>query len=282
MEKKTNYDTQLAKFNEWKRTQLEIIEGQKGELHVKRSDLKEFVQNINTLVEKYNVERENICTTNQCREALLAKQALIEEKKARKVIMENEASALASQINDLIVAYNQKHDEDFFNVENLRVEVETFSATLLEEQAEKEQVVKEKIEEERRKQAEAAWKQAQATLNQKKEDLNISYGSLFSRFVESISHWTSTNQTLFSSVQDDSISENLLQQMQMANNSLCEYQKSLSAVKAKEICDLITQAHSLLSDIYSYYSDILPEVLRVEFDQQARGLTDLKKEDGNS
>ena len=275
-EKKTNYETKIGAFNEWKRVQLATIEGKQGESHIKRSDLEQFVEEINKLVEEYNTERETICTTSQCKEALLAKQALIEGKKAQKVIMENEAATLVSQINELIAAYNQKHDEEFASVETLRVDVENFSAAILEEQNKKEQDVKEKIEE-RRKQAEAAWKQAQTTLNQKKQDLNTSYGTLFSQFVESASHWTSTNQTLFEGVQGDSISEDLLQQMQTANNSLCEYQKSPSAVKAKEICGLITQAYSLLSDIYSYYSDALPETLRVGYDEKTKELNELKQ-----
>ena len=275
-EKKTNYDTQLAKFNEWKRVQTEIIDRKKSELHTKRSDLEQFVNEINKLVEEYNTEREVICTTNQCKEALLAKLAVIEEKKAKKVILENKASALALQINELIVAYNQKHDENFTSVETLRVDVENFSAAMLEEQNEKEQAVRKKIEE-KRKQAEKAWEQAQATLNQRKEDLNTTYGTLFSQFVESISHWASTNQTLFNSVQGDSISEDLLQQMQATNSSLCEYQKSPLAVKAKEICGLINQAYSLLSDIYSYYSDALPETLRVKYDEKTKELNELKQ-----
>lgn len=275
-EKKTNYDTRLVDFNEWKRVQTETIDGKKGELDVKRSNLKQLVDEINKSVEEYNAEREITCTTNQCQEVLLAKLAVIEEKKAKKVVMEGEVDALTTQINELISSYNKKHDEDFASVEALRVDVENFSATMLEEQSEKEQAVREKIGK-RRKQAEEAWTQAQTTLNQRKEDLNTSYGTLFSQFVESISHWTSTNRTLFESVQDDSISENLLQQMQAANSSLCEYQKSPLAVKAKEICGLITQAYSLLSDIYSYYSDTLPEELRAEYDEKTEELNALKQ-----
>ena len=275
-EKKTDYDTQLAEFNEWKRVQTEIIDGKKSELHIKRTDLEQLVQEINTLVAEYNKEIEIVCTTSQCQEALLAKQALIEEKKAQKVILENEESALAVQINELIAAYNQKYGEDFDNVEALRVGVENFSATMLKEQNEKEQAIKAQIES-RRKQAEAAWKEAQATLNQKKEDLNTGYGILFSQFVESVSHWTSTNQTLFNSVQDDSISEDLLRQMQATNDNLCEYQKSPLAVKAQEVCGLITQVHSLLSDIYSYYSDTLPEELKTGYDEKTKALDELRQ-----
>lgn len=275
-EKKTNYDTRLADFNEWKKVQTGTIDGKKGELDVKRSELKQLVDEINRLVEEYNADREITCTTNQCREALLAQLAVIEEKKAKKVIMEGEESELVTQINELISSYNKKHDEDFANVEALRVEVETFSANILKEQSEREQVIKDRIEE-LRKEAEEAWRQAQATLNQKKEDLNTSYGTLFSQFVESASDWVKSNQTLLNSVQGDAITEDLSQQMQAKNNSLCEYQQSPSAVKAQKMCELITKAHSLLSDIHSYYSDTLPEELRAEYDEKTEALNALKQ-----
>ena len=274
--KTTNYNARLTDFNEWRDTQLNIINGKKGELSVKQNNLRQFIQAVNTLIEEYNVEREKRCTTDRCREAISNKKALIERKKSEKVRMENEIATLSSQVDELTIAYNQKYDEDFGSIDVLRVEVETFSASIVEEQNRREQELTDTIEE-RRVQAKEAWEQAQTALHQRKESLSTSYGTSFQQFVDSFSHWSSTNQVLFESVKEDSISEDSLQQLQVTNNTLCEYQQSPAAEKAKRICSLVTQTYSLLSEVYSYYSDTLPEVWRVEFDEKTQELNQLKQ-----
>lgn len=273
----TAYNNKVEEFEKWQQDQKKIIEEKRNQANLKVAELNQFVEAVNALIDEYNQERKKKCGTKQCERDLLNKKKQIEEKKVENTKRQGVVDQLVSDINQKEVDYNTEHARYTEALDILKEEIKQFSQLLSTERTKKEQELAERIRLQSRE-VRGKTEKAQELLDQLQVLLNTNYGGHFDQLVEYFSQWLNANRTLFDSLRTKSLSQPQMEQMQVANNTLCEYSsKYPSAVRAKMVCESITQMRRLLGEIYNSYSDILPEVWVKQFNEVEKEITDLKK-----
>ena len=275
--KVTAYNNKVEAFEKWQQDQQEAIGEQRNQVNLKVAELNQFVEEINALIVEYNQEREKKCKTKQCEKDLLNKRNQIEEKKEENKNRQIVVDQLILNINQKEKDYNTEHANRSKALGTLKEEIKTFSQLFSTELAQKEKELAERIQKQS-EEAKQKMEKAQEVLDQLQTLLNTNYGDHFNQFVENFSQWLNVNRTLLNSVRTQSLSQPQMEKMKANNDILCEYSSQYPlAVKAKAVCNFITQIHMLLGEIYNSYSDVSPEVWVKQLDEVKKEITALEK-----
>ena len=274
----TSYNNKVMEFQQWQQSQLEAIAAQRTGVNLKIEELNQFDEEINTMITEYNQEREIQCKTKECEENILNKKNQIEEKKAESARRQTTLDQLMSDLTEKEIHYNTEQPNRVAELTSLREEMDQFSQNLSAERLGKEQELEERIQV-KDSEAKEQWEKDKAALDQFQASLKINYGDHFDQFVDHLSHWARVNQTRFESFEALLLSREEMDQMQSANQNLCEYSHTyLSAVKSKQVCDFVTQVYILLEEMNNIPTDDPIDSWREELNALSEEVTTLQQQ----
>ena len=244
----TSYNNKVMEFQQWQQSQLEAIAAQRAGVNLKIEELNQFDEEINIMITEYNQERETRCKTKECEENILNKKNQIEEKKAESARRQTALDQLMSDLTEKEIHYNTEQPNRVAELTSLREEMGQFSQNLSAERLGKEQELEERIQV-KDSEAKEQWEKDKAALDQFQASLKINYGDYFDQFVGHLSHWARVSQTRFESFEALLLSHEEMDQMQSANQNLCEYSHTYPSEKSKQVCDFVTQVYTLLEEM---------------------------------
>ena len=273
-ERLEKYNNHMEVFQQWVKEQTDDIKKQREHIRLQEEQLKLFIEEINEEVTQYNQDIQIGCEKQECEDALLIRRDQITKQKEEKANKETAIKNLRTQVEAQTINYNIEHARRFSALEGLRKEMEELSQSISSQQEEREQAI-EKVISLKAMEAQRKWNQAQERLNQFKEPLNRDYGGDFNQFMPQFSEWIKTNQdtffnpeTIFDN-QEGTEEENTLIPVFCTDNNFSE-----SQIRAKTICNLISRAYSLSSEIHHVEPSALQE-WRQKFDQKNQEITQL-------
>lgn len=270
----TSYNNKVEESKIWQQDQRRSIEDQETQARMKQKELDTLVQTINTLISEYNGEIKKGCKTKECEQGLLSKKKHIVEEEQRIEAEKQIITHLISAINEQRRSYNEEIQRRTRELDALKQNTEAISLRVSEEYTRWEQEWVNKIQIQKEK-AKENWRKSQQQLNQFRAILKANYGDNFSQFVERLSHWSNINQTAFTNLGTQSLSQQDGERMQASNNTLCESHPDWLPAQVKAICELTQRIAHLLSHI-SYFDVVLNE-RREQLKQKEKEVADLKK-----